>query len=84
MLFVEANRQEVVITFASHKAPPMAIGFVVLTSALVGMICCGALCIVELLSLYIQNKKLKRHLRMSAIKANNPPSDRTELALKTQ
>lgn len=62
MLFVEANRDEVVITFWGKTSSPTAQGLVVLTSALVGMLICGALCSVELLVLYAQNRKLRRRL----------------------
>ena len=37
MLFVEANRSEVVIQFGSYQSPAAALGFVVLTSILIGM-----------------------------------------------
>jgi uncharacterized integral membrane protein len=60
MLFVEANRQEVVIEFFHLQSPPAALGFVVLTSVLIGMCLAGALCSVELLALYVQYKKIQR------------------------
>lgn len=60
LLFVEANREEVVIHFFSYQSPPTPLGFVVLTSALVGMIFSGLLCTIEILALYVQNKNLKR------------------------
>lgn len=59
-LFVEANREEVVIAFFRHQSEPVALGFVVLTSILIGMIIAGALCSVEMLALYLKNRSLRR------------------------
>ena len=77
MLFVEANRDEVAIHFGSYISPPMALGFVVLTSVLLGMVFAGLLCIVELGALYLQNKGLRRKLSAfdHAKKATGEPSD---------
>lgn len=60
MLFVEANRQEVVISFGNYQSPATALGFVVLTSILIGMCISGLLCSIELFALYVQFKRLKR------------------------
>ncbi len=62
MLFVESNRDSVIIQFADYRTPPTALGFVVLTSMLMGMMISGVLCMVELLALIVQNKRLKRKL----------------------
>lgn len=62
MLFVESNRDAVTITFGSFQSRPTALGFVVLTSMLIGMVIAGLLCSVELLALYVHNKSLKRKL----------------------
>jgi len=62
MRFVDANRDEVVVSFASRQTPPTALGFVVLTSCLAGMLICGVLCSFEILALYVQNRKLRRKL----------------------
>lgn len=66
MLFVEANRAEVVIQFANFQSPPTALGFVVLTSILVGMCIAGFLCSIELVALFVQFKRLKRQVPMSS------------------
>ena len=63
VLFVEDNRTEVIISFFGTTTPPMAMGFVVLTSALAGMIVAGFLCILELVVLYLQNKSMRRKLK---------------------
>ena len=63
MLFVEANRTEVVINFGRYQSPGTALGFVVLTSVLIGMCIAGFLCSIELLALYMQYKKIKRQAR---------------------
>ena len=59
MLFVEANRSEVIIQFGSYQSPAAALGFVVLTSMLIGMCLAGFLCSIELFALYVQFKRLK-------------------------
>jgi uncharacterized integral membrane protein len=64
VLFVEANRTEVVIAFGTHQTNPTAVGFVVLTSVLVGMILSGTLCAVEILALYIRLGRARRRLTL--------------------
>jgi uncharacterized integral membrane protein len=65
MLFVEANHDEVVISFGTtFQSAPIPLGFVVLTSVLAGMVVCGFLCSVELLALYMQNRQLRRRLAL--------------------
>jgi uncharacterized integral membrane protein len=66
IMFVEANRDEVSITFGSYQSAPTALGFVVLTSILIGMVVAGLLCSIEMLALYVQNKSLKRRLTSQA------------------
>lgn len=73
VLFVEANRQEVVISFGTVQSPPTALGFVVLTSALLGMCLSGVLCSIELFALFIQFKRLKR--KMHAHQIDTEPFD---------
>jgi uncharacterized integral membrane protein len=72
MLFVEANREEVSIQFGHYQSPPAALGFMVLTSMLVGMIVAGFLCSIELLALFMQNKNLKRRLPQSSSHSKTP------------
>jgi uncharacterized integral membrane protein len=62
MLFVQANNDEVVVKMGAYVSPPMAVGFMVLTSIFIGMVICGFLCSVEMLALYVQNRKLKKKL----------------------
>ena len=69
MRFVEANRAMVEITFFQYKSEPTAVGLVVLTSVLVGMVICGFLCCIELLSLYMKNKSLRR--KIAALHSQN-------------
>lgn len=72
MLFVEANRDEVVITFFGSQTPAVPLGFVVLTSALIGMVVAGVLCVLELAVLYLQNKSLRRRLLGSDPRPSSP------------
>lgn len=74
VLFVEQNRTEVVIHLGAHDTPSTPIGFVVLTSVLIGMFVCGLFCSVELLSLRMQNKKLRRRLSIVPTKQETAPT----------
>lgn len=62
MLFVQANSDEVIVRLGPSQSPPLAIGFVVLTSVFLGMVVCGTLCSIEMLALYVQNRKLKKKI----------------------
>jgi uncharacterized integral membrane protein len=62
--FVEANRTEVAISFGNFQWPPTAVGFVVLTSALAGMVLAGALCSIEILALFLRINRLRRRLAL--------------------
>ena len=59
MWFVELNRDPVVLNLGSRQTPPTALGFVVLTAILIGMVVAGLFCSIELLALYMQNRRLK-------------------------
>ncbi|NBX76950.1 MAG: LapA family protein [Proteobacteria bacterium] len=60
--FVEANRDEVMVTLGSWQSRPMALGFVVITSFFVGMVFSAALSISEVLRLHLNNHRMKRKL----------------------
>ncbi len=77
MLFVEANREEVMIQFGRFQSPPAALGFVVLTSMLIGMVVAGLLCSIELMALYMQNRLLKRRIPRTTTEIT--PDDSLEL-----
>ena len=62
MLFVQANSDLVSVQVSGHTVGPMATGFMVLSSVFLGMVICGLLCSVEMLGLYVQNRKLKKKL----------------------
>lgn len=62
VIFVRHNPEDVVVRFGNLETPSTALGFVILTSVLVGMIFAGALCSVELMVLYLQNQKMRRKL----------------------
>ena len=58
--FVEANREEVTVSFGTYQAGPAALGLVVLTSILLGMLIAGLFCSIELIMLVMQNRRLRR------------------------
>jgi uncharacterized membrane protein YciS (DUF1049 family) len=62
MLFVHSNADEITVKLGDFTFPPTAVGFVVLTSIFVGMAICGVLCSIEMLALYVQNRRLKKKL----------------------
>ncbi|MCB0417765.1 MAG: LapA family protein [Bdellovibrionales bacterium] len=71
VIFVQNNPDEMVIRFFNHyESPPLALGFIILTSALVGMVVAGILCVLELVVLYLQNKSLRRKLEELGQKTN--------------
>lgn len=70
--FVESNRTEVVIHLGTHETPPTPLGFAILTSILIGMLVAGLFCSVEMLALYIQNRKLKRLIPKPSENADQP------------
>ena len=72
VLFVNANSGEIQIEFWGYKTPHLAIGLIVLTSIMGGMLIAGALCSIELLVLMTQNRKLRRK-----IAPRKPPSQNT-------
>lgn len=74
VLFVRLNPQEVVVRFGNSTTPSTALGFVILTSVLVGMIFSGLLCSAEMLMLYVQNQRMKRRLNAQTKTAQKGPS----------
>ena len=62
-LFVEANGTLIEIRFLHYQTPSLKAGLIVLLSAFAGTIITGLLCSVEILALYVQNRKLKSKLR---------------------
>ncbi len=72
ILFVEANRENVVVSFGKYQSTAMPLGLVILTSVLVGMVAAGLLCSIELVILLLQNQKLKR--RQARMSDNSTPN----------
>ena len=62
VVFVQANSDEVVVRLGAFESRPMAVGFMVLTSVFVGMVLSGLLCSIEMLALYVQNRKLRKKI----------------------
>lgn len=73
MWFVELNRNEVVLNIGSHQTNPTALGFVVLTAVLIGMVVSGLFCSIEIFALYMQNRRLKR--KLPTTKPNSPENE---------
>lgn len=62
MWFVELNGNLVVVNFHNYQTPPTKLGFVVLTAVLIGMVIAGLFCSIELLALFMQNRRLRARL----------------------
>jgi len=58
--FVEANRDEVMVTVGNWQSRPVALGFVVITSFFIGMVFSAALSLSEVLRLHLNNHRLRR------------------------
>jgi len=58
--FVEANRDDVVVTLGNWQSHPTSLGFVVITSCFCGMFFSATISLAELMRLYLQNNRLKR------------------------
>jgi uncharacterized integral membrane protein len=89
ILFVEANRTPVTVTFGRYQSSSTALGLVVLTAILAGMIIAGTLCSIELIALSMQNRKLRRRISpasrsRSADSSHGEPSDLPPMNEDTQ
>lgn len=72
VLFVEANREEVIVTLGTYQTAPAPLGFVVMTSVLVGMVIGGLLCSLELIYLFFRSQSLQRQLKKLQPKSKAP------------
>jgi uncharacterized integral membrane protein len=63
VVFVEANREEVILEIGKYRTNPSALGFVVMSSTLIGLVLGALLGSFEILSLLMQNQNLKKRLR---------------------
>jgi uncharacterized integral membrane protein len=62
VIFILANQEVVAIKFFGVQTPEMPVGFVILTSTLLGMMISGLLCLYEIITLYVQNRAMRRKL----------------------
>ena len=62
MWFVDLNRNEVTLNIGTYVTSPTALGFVVLTAVLIGMLISGLFCSIEILALFMQNRRLRRRV----------------------
>ncbi len=74
-VFVVQNNDPVSVRFFAYEVPPTKLGLIVLTSILTGMVIAALFCSVELLSLYVQNRRLRR--KISQLKPTPPPPTET-------
>jgi hypothetical protein len=62
VLFVEANQEMVVVTLGSYVTKPTRLGFVVMTSALLGLVLGGTLAVIQIIFLTLENRSLRKRL----------------------
>lgn len=62
VFFVEANQEMVSVTLGSYVTKPTRLGFVIMTSSLLGLLVGGGLAATQILFLSLQNRALKKRL----------------------
>jgi uncharacterized integral membrane protein len=75
VLFVEANQQSVVVALGNYRSEPTRMGFVIMTSALIGLLIGAALASVQSFFLYFQNRTLKRKLAQLQSRPTSPGNE---------
>jgi preprotein translocase subunit SecY len=79
VLFVEANQTEVTITLGSHKTQPTRLGFVVMTSVLIGIFAGAFLASAQVVLLFLQNRSLRKRVgRGAVVEIMQEPVDKTQ------
>lgn len=63
LVVLETNREPVVLTFLGKDTPALPLGLILVASFLAGGIVVASLCFVELLTLSLANRKMKKQLR---------------------
>ncbi len=67
VLFVEANQTQVVITLGTHQTQPTRLGFVVMTSVLIGIFVGAFLASAQVVLLFLQNRSLRKRVGRGAV-----------------
>ena len=67
--FVEANQENVILTIGSHVTEPTRLGFVVMTSVLLGIILGAALASAQVFLLFFQNRSLRKQISRTDVTA---------------
>ncbi len=84
--FVEANAEIVSIRILTYETPALKQGMVILFALLFGMLVAGLFCSIELLALYVQNRRLKHKLAVLMAQTPTPvisiQQHRTELKVE--
>jgi len=73
--FVENNATLVQIRFLKYETPPIKQGLIILGTLTLGMFIAGLFSCIELLALYIQNRRLKRKLATFLMQPTHPPAN---------
>lgn len=63
IVVIETNREPVVVGFLGHETPLLPLGLLIVGAFLAGGLVVASLCFVELLTLSIANRKLRKQLR---------------------
>lgn len=62
VLFVEDNREEVILTIWTFKTKSMALGFLVMSTTLIGIVIGAGLGAIEIFTLILKNRRLSARL----------------------
>lgn len=67
VLFVEANPEQVILTLGTHQTNPTRLGFVVMTSVLLGILAGAVLAVGQVVLLSLQNRSLRKRIRHDVV-----------------
>ncbi len=70
--FVEANSEQVVLTIGPWSTAPTRLGFVVMTSTLLGVLVGATLASTQVVILYFQNRSLRKRVGVAQHAAPSP------------
>jgi hypothetical protein len=62
VMFVEANQEQVILTIGTHQTNPTRLGFVVMTSVLLGIFAGAILATGQIALLFFQNRSLRKRI----------------------
>lgn len=65
VMFVEANQEQVILTLGTYQTQPTRLGFVVMTSVLLGVFVGALLASAQVVLLFMTNRSLRKRMARS-------------------